>query len=119
KPLDPSREEIRLIGFAPSDPRDKSAVISCTLHTKSLFDKAYFVAVSYVWGNPEPTTEILVNGAPFQTTVDFAAALGQAVVWTPVTAEGRLSLRFLADAICISQQDTQEKNHQIPLMRDI
>ncbi|KLU81137.1 hypothetical protein MAPG_00232 [Magnaporthiopsis poae ATCC 64411] len=150
QPLDPSRREIRLIEIASFDPCDKSDVISCQLHVVSLIDKPYFVALSYVWGDPKDTIEILVNGTPIQATINLAGALRQAVIhapkhipseddsaWTDIesdddgdftngdaphtapTAGDWSALRFWADAVCINQEDTDEKNHQIPLMKDI
>ncbi|KAL8393648.1 hypothetical protein RB595_003401 [Gaeumannomyces hyphopodioides] len=77
--LNPSRQEIRLIEITPFDPADKLSVIDCKLHVVSLFDKPEFIALSYAWGDPTVTTEIIVNGAPFDATVNLYAALRQAV----------------------------------------
>ncbi|KLU90831.1 hypothetical protein MAPG_09357 [Magnaporthiopsis poae ATCC 64411] len=148
--LDPSRQEIRLIEISPFDPSDQSAVIECGLHVVSLLDKPEYVALSYVWGDPAVTAEILVNGRSFQATVNLAAALRQALTYAPAElqhddkeaeagvgsdddaasneahgvsasslAPGAWTLRFWADAICINQEDTDEKNHQIPLLKSV
>ncbi|KLU87971.1 hypothetical protein MAPG_06961 [Magnaporthiopsis poae ATCC 64411] len=79
QPLDPARQEIRIIEITPFDPKDKSSVINCKLHVVSLLDKPDFIALSYTWGDPAVTKEIIVNGAPFNATVNLDAALRQAV----------------------------------------
>ncbi|KAL8417537.1 hypothetical protein RB594_001265 [Gaeumannomyces avenae] len=126
KPLDPSRQEIRLMGILPFDAEDKSSVISCRIHVVSLLDKPDFGALSYVWGNPADAVEMRVGGAPFKATANLAAALRQAVQHAPRHLAGPgdgggggFGLRYWADSIRINQGDMQEKNHQIPLMRPI
>lgn len=46
----------------------------------SLLDKPEFIALSYAWGDPTVTKEIVVNGTPFNATLNLdAAPLRQAV----------------------------------------
>lgn len=37
-----------------------------TIHKVALQDETLFVALSYVWGDPTDTVEIIANGAPRQ-----------------------------------------------------
>jgi hypothetical protein len=48
----------------------------CTLKQVSLDDDApKYEALSYTWGIPEPTTQMIVDGRPFWITRHLAAAL--------------------------------------------
>ncbi|KAL8328525.1 hypothetical protein RB597_004349 [Gaeumannomyces tritici] len=89
KPLDPSRQEIRLeiLSF---DVEDKSSVISCRIHVVSLLDKPDFVALSYVWGNPADTVEMRVGGAPFKATGDVQEKNYQIPLMRPIYSGARL-----------------------------
>jgi hypothetical protein len=72
-----------------------------------------FYALSYVWGNPTRTHEILLEGQKLGITENlFKAiqdlqrdAIGEIYLW--------------ADAICINQDDQTERSCQILLMREI
>ena len=98
-PLDPSREEIRLVEIISTTPS-----IVCKLSTVSLHDELVFTALSYMWGDPTITKFITVNGTPVSVTTNLASAIRDAYYhWT----EGSLSdgpvqsRRLWADAICI------------------
>lgn len=71
-----------------------------------------YEALSYVWGNPNDTQSILVNGHDFQVTQSLYTALLH-------IRDDQLVRRLWVDAICINQNDDDEKASQIPLMRDI
>jgi hypothetical protein len=74
-----------------------------------------FEALSYVWGRPTTPTsaiKVLCNGQLFPIQPELANALS------------RLRLRQLtrvvwADAICINQDDFEERSHQVSLMGSI
>lgn len=65
--------------------------------------------MSYVWGNPSETKPIILDGEPFDVTVNLEAGL---------RAMRKQSNRYVLwiDAICINQKDVQEKNVQVPQM---
>ena len=116
-PLDPSREEIRLVEIISTTPS-----IVCKLSTVSLHDELVFSALSYVWGDPTITQFITVDGTPVSVTTNLASAIRDVYYhWT----EGSLSdgpvqsRRLWADAICINQKDNKEKSTQVPLMKKI
>ncbi|KAJ2996462.1 hypothetical protein NUW58_g974 [Xylaria curta] len=71
-----------------------------------------YEAVSYRWGSPETTEEIIVDGCRLRVTKSaFDLLLARRSVWR--------ERRIWIDAICINQKDVQEKSEQVQLMRDI
>jgi hypothetical protein len=113
-PLDHSRREIRLIDIISTTPD-----IVCELSTVSLDDEPVFTALSYVWGEPEFTESIIVNGKRLLVTPSLAGALRDIYYhWSegPDSEDIGQTRKLWADGLCINQKDTQEKNHQIPLM---
>ncbi|KAF2432246.1 hypothetical protein EJ08DRAFT_585818, partial [Tothia fuscella] len=75
-----------------------------------------YVALSYVWGDPNDTTDIMVNGHTIPITVNLASALNafrsnilpKSEAWG---SSDQLPERLWADAISINQNDLQERNH--------
>ncbi|PVH85127.1 HET-domain-containing protein, partial [Cadophora sp. DSE1049] len=72
----------------------------------------FYEAISYTWGNPERTEEIMVNGCRMMVTKSVYEVLAT------------LSSQFLPqllwiDAICIDQENDEEKEQQVPLMDKI
>jgi Heterokaryon incompatibility protein (HET) len=100
--------QIRLVTISPGVWEDN---IVCSLETTFLDGHGPYEALSYVWGDAEVRKPIVLNGQQFG-----------------VTANLELALRYLRrdkprvmwiDAICINQNDTEEKNSQVRLMRKI
>ncbi|GAW19669.1 hypothetical protein ANO14919_091580 [Xylariales sp. No.14919] len=121
-PIDRSRSEIRLLEILPS--RNKNSIVSCSLKTVSLNDDTEYVALSYVWGTPEKTHDIFLNGT--KTLVTRSLALMLLHIRNSVLAASeswgvseRIPSLFWADAVCINQEDETEKSHQVTLMRTI
>jgi hypothetical protein len=108
--LSAERSEIRLLRVLPA--QDESSQVACEYSSISLLDNPVYNALSYVWGDPTVTTPILVNGEVFHTTTNLAAALRL------FRTKGMEELLWV-DAICIDQGSVEEKNQQLPLMRDI
>lgn len=117
-PLSPSRKEVRLLEIVETSP-----VIKCQLHNVSLADSPEFCALSYVWGKANVCEEIHVNGFPNQITKSLADALRHIEIhWqrqTTTIVQDITKFRVWADALCINQEDTEEKNRQVPLMKAI
>jgi len=108
--LSAERSEIRLLRVLPA--QDESSQVACEYSSISLLDNPVYNALSYVWGDPTVITPILVNGEVFHTTTNLAAALRL------FRTKGMEELLWV-DAICIDQGGVEEKNQQLPLMRDI
>ncbi|KAI8667550.1 hypothetical protein LRP88_00692 [Fusarium phalaenopsidis] len=119
RPLDNTRREIRLLEILSQT--QEQAVI-CKLHTVSLDSKPYFVCLSYVWGDPSVTEEIVVDGTPRKVTANLAAALKHVKKhWIEIQNESgdASNFRLWADALCINQSDLEERSAQVQLMRSI
>ncbi|PYI07755.1 hypothetical protein BO78DRAFT_312106 [Aspergillus sclerotiicarbonarius CBS 121057] len=109
-PLDPSREEFRLLTILP-DTKAQS-IVRCTLKVESLGSAPPFQALSYVWGNASTKRDIIVNDTLFYVIPNVELILRQLrhsterpVVWI--------------DFICINQHDMSEKSYQIMLFSSI
>ena len=71
-----------------------------------------YEAISYTWGEPTRTSQVLIDGKVFLVTTNLFLALQRCM--------RLLKKRFLwADAICINQEDLEERNQQVALMKDI
>lgn len=102
--------EIRLITLDESRPEGH---IKCTLRHFDLDEDLEFYALSYVWGNPMATKQILVNDRKFEITKNLHDALNSL---SKLSAGQRW---WWVDAICIDQPNLAEKSKQIPRMRHI
>lgn len=122
QPLDPSRQEIRVLWLHPpaqeDDPRRDE--IHATLATVSLSQKPAYNALSYTWGAPDdPVHRIWLNGRPFEVRSNLYDCL---VHFRDATIqESGVPLWMWIDAICINQDDVGEKNikeSRVPLWID-
>lgn len=107
---------IRLLTIYPANSQDNIS-IQCSLFHVSLNDHPDYHALSYAWSdgvsNDIVPQEITVDGGKLTVTPNLAAALkarrerglGHVPIWI--------------DAICINQDDINEKSHQILKMRQI
>jgi hypothetical protein len=122
QPLDRNSRQIRLIEILPTQPDE---TIECKLHTVTLNPDTYYVCISYVWGDPSITEEIIVNGVRKQVTVNLATALRHLKKhWVEIESEAdpdvdTSKFRLWADALCINQDNPLERGHQVGLMGDI
>ncbi|TGO18340.1 hypothetical protein BTUL_0010g00090 [Botrytis tulipae] len=74
-----------------------------------------YVALSYVWGSPADKKTTLVNGIEMQVTQNLHAALIELRKSNWV----RRRVNLWIDALCINQDDLDEREQQVKLMRDI
>lgn len=117
QPLDKSTREIRLIQILSDDP---NSLVECRLQTHSLDDQPSFVALSYVWGDPQAREDILIDGQLMSITLSLAQALRSARGVFAKLTEGSTILLLWADAICINQQDIAERSWQVQhIMRHV
>jgi hypothetical protein len=109
RPLGPDhngRPEIRVIFLTPSIHVDK--ILHCRIVRTGLLG-SYYCALSYAWGEPVFTKTLVVDENSFiPITENLDVALRRLRL---------ASIRILwVDAVCINQQDVQERAQQIMLM---
>jgi hypothetical protein len=113
-PLSLRRDSIRLLRLMPN--KVESADIHCELFEYSLQEPCkgthLYEALSYVWGNPEKKLPLRIHNQSFDATVNLHAAL--------LRLRNHFMERILwVDAICIDQENQEEKEHQIQSMAKI
>lgn len=113
--LDENDPQIRLLYLDPCDGGDQ--VVTCRMTTASLSEDLQYHALSYVWGDPRPTDDIILNGRPFRIAKNLAAALEYLRATTLVADETALPIWI--DAICINQADLAERSQQVAIMGSI
>ncbi|KAK4169730.1 hypothetical protein QBC43DRAFT_198160 [Cladorrhinum sp. PSN259] len=113
--LDSSSSQTRLLRLFPQTLSDElwhqCTDIECSFETVALESAPPYEALSYAWGNEDPTVEILIDGRRFLIRPNLAYALAALR-----TTEPRL---LWVDALCINQDNVHERNHQVRLMGDI
>ncbi|KAH9866052.1 hypothetical protein J1614_008616 [Plenodomus biglobosus] len=74
-----------------------------------------YVALSYTWGSPSPTYRILINDTPYMVRENLFRFL------CAYRKDPRCDTHpFLwIDQICIDQENTNERNHQVRLMKSV
>jgi hypothetical protein len=117
KPLNPARNEIRLLRLRPARAASKARVI-CTLETVSLDGSPEFHALSYARGDVSVRRPVVVNG--IETTI--TSNLHDALVELRARSYHDVDLSKTSvwiDALCINQEDLLERGHQVKLMREV
>jgi hypothetical protein len=128
--LEHDTQQIRLLSF------DLSGGLALDTFNRSNCPE--YIALSYAWGSPDEVRLISVNGHSFTIRLNLFLALsailrqkrhiqndGMSLEGEEDTQKGSKSFLpegwryFWIDAICINQDDTQERNHQVQIMGDI
>ncbi|EWG48728.1 hypothetical protein FVEG_16315 [Fusarium verticillioides 7600] len=135
KPLSTPRS-IRLLSIAEAV-NSGSGVLTCYLTEVSLNSPILnYRALSYTWGDPERTTRIIVNGEWLVVRLNIEDCLRhlrlnlyccnrlcicQQESQIPVPLDHRFTFPTLlwVDAICINQDDLDERAQQVALMQQI
>ncbi|KAF2188764.1 HET-domain-containing protein [Zopfia rhizophila CBS 207.26] len=110
----PGPDSIRLLRLMPHE--DDAARIQCELFDYSLHESGkgthMFEALSYVWGDPDKPLFISIGEHDLPVTTNLHAALSrlrdrsfERIIWV--------------DAICINQEDLQERSRQVQLVAKI
>ncbi|KAH8588321.1 heterokaryon incompatibility protein-domain-containing protein, partial [Bisporella sp. PMI_857] len=108
-PLVPEAGYIRLLTLQPSP--DPLANIECTIAHDAV-GQAKYAALSYTWGSVEEKQSITLNRYSFAVTKNLFTALQHLrSVNEPIT--------LWIDAICINQEDVDERTHQVKQMVQI
>lgn len=115
-PLEADGIAIRLLKIHPANPQEPFS-IQCSLFQVSLNDHPDYHALSYAWSdevsNQILPQEITVDGERLTVGPNLAAALKSR------RERGLGNIPIWVDAICINQNDINEKSHQILKMRQI
>lgn len=117
-PLDEKILEFRLLEII--DTPDGS--ISCQL-SKAIFAnpsaKPEYAALSYVWGDPSNTEDIILNGRRVPVTKNLATALRHVKKHWKLEFPNKnpSSFRIWVDVLCINQQDLDERAQQVARMQ--
>lgn len=105
---DPNAASVRLVLIEPSMSYEDP--LSCRLIHVKFAEKPRYKALSYVWGDEVVKVKMLLDGAEFyvgQNLGDALHYLRRSGNQTP----------FWIDAICINQQDVEERNRQLAMMK--
>ncbi|XXG96140.1 hypothetical protein Hte_002419 [Hypoxylon texense] len=114
-PLSRENREFRLARFCQVQDDsydDDCAKISLELEQLSMDDKPLYIALSYVWGSPDKTVDIEVNGEPLSIGSNLHAALVQ-------LRRDRDHSWMWVDSICMEQTNTVEKSWHVNEMGNI
>ncbi|RKK87770.1 hypothetical protein BFJ69_g522 [Fusarium oxysporum] len=112
KPLNPRTSEIRLLKIPPNPSSEFELV------TISLDDEPKYAALSYLWGDPEKYGQVTIKGNTVKIPDNLASAF--LCVLSDDSFRSQSHVRYLwADAICINQNDLDERSQQVQLMRRI
>lgn len=133
EPLDVTRNEIRIIALHRSTTEQDP--IHCNLLHVSLDDeyldfsretmhlkmaKTFFGMLSYTWGSSDRTGLIRINKQHFPVTRNIEAALRYLRKYeAKIKPDAITPSYWWVDAICIYQEDLEERNQQVTLMTRI
>ncbi|KAK5744140.1 hypothetical protein LTR17_002170 [Elasticomyces elasticus] len=107
--LIPKKRQIRLVTVELNEENE----VACHLSVVSLDDNPVYTALSYVWGTEKPTYRIWVDDCPFLIRRNLYDYLRL------VAKKQTTRLGMFIDAICINQDDTPERTHQVKLMGSV
>ncbi|RYC57312.1 hypothetical protein CHU98_g8895 [Xylaria longipes] len=108
-PIDSSRGQIRLLEIAPGR---VSEPIRCSYQIASFDENVPYQTLSYVWGAMQGNRTITVEG----TVAELTDNLFDALTCIRHETEPR---HLWVDALCINQQDNEEKMAQVNMMHRI
>ncbi|GAP82871.1 putative HET-6OR heterokaryon incompatibility protein [Rosellinia necatrix] len=119
-PLNKARREIRLFKIYASPQQGDSSILECSMKIASLDDDVDYFALSYVWGDPSPTHELIINpeGSEHRQLLRIGANLNDALRNFRNAEEIRKTYLWV-DAICINQPDNEEKSWQVASMKSV
>ncbi|KAF9701663.1 hypothetical protein EKO04_001001 [Ascochyta lentis] len=107
-PLNHNTSQIRVLSLLPDG--NRNAALMGKLRVVDLVsEKPKYEALSYVWGSPDLSYELHVQGGLLKISANLFAALVQ-------LRDARAPRDLWIDAICINQTTASEKNHQVGQM---
>jgi hypothetical protein len=105
-------DEFRLVNILPQNLSSRVSGIRCEIILANLNHPPSYIALSYTWGDPTDTKEIQLESFSVPVTLSLYGALEA----LRLTSEPIL---VWADALCIDQQNLNERTHQVQLMTSI
>ncbi|KAK0627192.1 heterokaryon incompatibility protein-domain-containing protein [Immersiella caudata] len=90
----------------------KMSTISCEMFHAPLANAPPYIAISYTWGDPRVTRLIKVDAVELAVTTSLYGALD-------ALRSPREDVTLWADALCINQQDLEERSSQVKEMARI
>jgi hypothetical protein len=113
-PLDVTKDQIRLLRIQPLQPQDFEGPPACQLFITSLAEvDNTFSALSHTRGAPPAHFRLTINGQRFnvrESLWDFLMSFSKQIAMPTL---------LWIDAVCIDQNATFERNHQVALMHEI
>ncbi|KAH7155843.1 heterokaryon incompatibility protein-domain-containing protein [Dactylonectria estremocensis] len=109
QPLSAATNEIRILCL--SSNTDPQSEIKCRVEHVPLMASSNYIALSYCWGGSDKTARVRVNNQAIYVTPRLVSALKE------LRQQGKK--RIWADAICINQDDEEERSHQVLRMAAI
>jgi hypothetical protein len=111
EPLNPTKHQIRIFTLLPS--RDFDSALQGRLRVVDLDSSPPYESLSYVWGVDPPLSPILnIDGFSFDISAHLANVLKH--IRQPDTKRD-----LWIDAVCIEQNNNDEKDHQVTMMGHI
>lgn len=113
EPLDPLRDCTRVVEIEPCKSRNATNLdLRCRVTQVLFSDRPKYRALSYMWGDESGRIPISLNGKRFSVAENLFRALC-------FLRRENFAGPFWIDAICINQDDIEEKNRQIRIMPHI
>lgn len=109
--LPDSSNHIRLVQVL-DDNYSENIKVRCWMTTWAVDEIPSYHAISYTWGNPESNATILINDKKFWVRTNCEFVLKQAYWYDKCCY-------YWIDAICIDQQNLEEKSKQVGTMGNI
>ncbi len=107
-------DRIRLVEIEPA--ANDSDPVVCTLRTVTFASRPKFEALSYRWGTEDANKAIILNGFPFNVKKNLLDGL---LFFRQQADSGKTSQSLWIDALCINQNDLEERNRQVRIMDQI
>lgn len=105
----PDKSSIRIIHLQPG-PLDSPIICSMSIH--HIDDLPLYEALSYTWGSPVPAFLISCDGVKMEVAENLWHALHR-------LRRTDQSRALWIDAICINQDDVEERGYQVTMIRSI
>lgn len=125
------KDEVRLIKLYPS-PDPNSDLVCSLLHSDLEQPQSPYEAISYAWGTKEDPKKLYIipeKEALYDLRRKMAPTRYDDSEYIAITANLHSALRrfrrpnairlLWADAVCLNQENAEEKSHQIPNIREI